>query len=112
MAEPAVIKFNSFKEFYPYYLSEHTNRMCRIMHFVGTSIVVLLIAATVMTRYLGFLWLIPLAGYGFAWIGHFVFEHNRPATFKYPFYSLAGDWVMYVQLLTRRIHFDSSRDVR
>ena len=111
MAEPAR-QFKSFKEFYPFYLSEHKNPMCRFMHFVGATIMVLLIVATVMTRYLGFLWLVPIAGYGFAWLGHFAFEHNRPATFKNPFYSAAGDWVMYAQLLTRRIHFDSSHDAK
>jgi hypothetical protein len=112
VSEPTANRFTSFKDFYPFYLSEHKNPACRAMHFAGTTIMVLLIVATLMTRYLGFLWLLPIAGYGFAWLGHFLFEHNRPATFKYPFYSLLGDWVMYAQLLTRRIHFDSSRDAR
>jgi hypothetical protein len=59
----------------------------------------------VMTKIWMLGWLIPLAGYGFAWVGHFFFEHNRPATFTYPFYSFAGDWVMYAQLLTGKIGF-------
>ncbi|MFA7542333.1 MAG: DUF962 domain-containing protein, partial [Lysobacterales bacterium] len=46
-----------------------------------------------------------LAGYGFAWIGHFVFEKNRPATFRHPLYSLIGDWVMFKDMLTGRIRF-------
>jgi hypothetical protein len=46
-----------------------------------------------------------LCGYGFAWIGHFFFEKNKPATFQYPFYSLAGDWVMYKDMLIGKIRF-------
>ena len=103
-------RFKSFKEFYPFYLSEHKNTICRSLHFVGSTLILLIIAATVITGKLYFLWFIPLAGYGFAWVGHFGFEHNRPATFKYPFYSFAGDWVMYAHLWTRRIKFDGRLD--
>lgn len=98
-------RFNSFAEFYPYYLSEHSDRTCRRLHFVGTSLVLALIA----TALLGsnpWLWLtVPVAGYGFAWVGHFFFEKNRPATFQYPFYSLWGDFVMYKDMLTGKIAF-------
>ncbi len=99
-----VQSFRSFREFYPYYLSEHANRYCRQLHFVGTCLIVLvliLIVAGILTPW----WLlsVPLIGYGFAWIGHFVFEKNRPATFKYPFYSLAGDWVMWWDILRGKV---------
>lgn len=98
-------RFNSFAEFYPYYLSEHADRTCRRLHFVGTTLVLALIA----TALLGsnpWLWLtVPVAGYGFAWVGHFFFEKNRPATFQYPFYSLWGDFVMYKDMLTGKIAF-------
>jgi hypothetical protein len=97
--------YSSFKEFYPFYLSEHQNSTCRRLHFVGTSLVIGIIAAAIIHSNWGWLWFAPLAGYGFAWIGHFVFEKNRPATFKYPLYSFLGDWVMYKDILLGNIKF-------
>jgi hypothetical protein len=101
----AAARFHSFKEFYPFYLQEHSNATCRLLHFIGSSLIILIIIAAVVRGTYGLLWFIPLAGYGFAWVGHFFFEHNRPATFKYPFYSLLGDWVMYRDMLTGRVRF-------
>ena len=97
--------FASFREFYPYYLSEHSDRTCRRLHFVGTSIVVVFLVLAIVQ--LNAWWLLGalISGYAFAWIGHFFFEKNKPATFKYPFYSFAGDWVMYRDMLTGRIPF-------
>ncbi|EKF75620.1 hypothetical protein A11A3_02087 [Alcanivorax hongdengensis A-11-3] len=95
--------FQSFAEFYPYYLQEHGHPVCRRLHFVGTSCVIALLAWVVFTGTLWALWLLPVVGYGFAWVGHFFFEKNRPATFKHPWYSLAGDFVMYKDILLRRI---------
>lgn len=99
-------RFASFREFYPFYLSEHRNATCRRLHFAGTTLVVLLVAAAAWTLLWWLLALVPIAGYGFAWVGHFAFEKNRPATFQHPLYSLVGDWVMYWQLLTGRIPFE------
>ena len=96
----------TFREFYPYYLSEHRNPTCRKLHFAGSTLVLLLLVAAIATQRWALLWLLPIAGYGFAWVGHFAFEKNRPATFRYPLWSFAGDWVMYAQLLTGRIRFD------
>jgi len=95
--------FQSFAEFYPYYLQEHGNPTCRRLHFFGTLTVLVIIAAVIAGAGLVWLWALPVVGYGFAWVGHYVFEKNRPATFKYPFYSLAGDFVMFKDILTRRI---------
>lgn len=95
-------EFKSFRDFYPYYLDEHRNPACRRLHFVGSTLVLLVIVVAIVTRQAAWLWLAPVAGYGFAWVGHFVFEKNRPATFRHPLYSLAGDWVMYWQMLRRR----------
>ena len=99
-------QYSSFKDFYPFYLGEHANLICRRLHFIGTSGIVV-IATLVITQVLPLVWLwaIPVLGYGFAWVGHFFFEKNRPATFKYPFYSLLGDWVMYKDMLTGKIRF-------
>ena len=97
--------FASFSQFYPYYLGEHADRTCRRLHFIGTSLVILTLAAALASGHYGLLWLLPVVGYGFAWVGHFYFEKNRPATFKYPFYSLAGDFVMYKDIWTGKIRF-------
>jgi len=99
-------KFKSFSEFYPYYLSEHNNRTCRRLHYSGSALVLGVLAAVIMGRLapIGLL-SIPLIGYGFAWVGHFVFEKNRPATFTYPLWSLLGDWVMFKDMLIGRIRF-------
>lgn len=102
MAEDSPQGFSSFREFYPYYLSEHSDPRCRRMHFVGSWLVLLvLLLAVVHSTW----WLVaaPVAGYGFAWLGHFVFEKNRPATFTYPLYSLAGDWVMFGDILRGKV---------
>lgn len=96
-------QFHSFAEFYPYYLQEHENLTCRRLHFVGTTLVIgVLIAALVSGNWM-LMWVLPVAGYGFAWAGHFFFEHNRPATFKHPFYSLLGDFVMFKDILLGKI---------
>ena len=95
--------FNSFAEFYPYYLSEHQNRTCRRLHLVGSLLVLALLFGSVASGQWQWLWLLPVVGYGFAWIGHFFFEHNKPATFKHPLYSFIGDWVMAKDLLTGKI---------
>ncbi|MGN6705256.1 MAG: Mpo1-like protein [Rhodanobacter sp.] len=97
--------FRSFAEFYPFYLGEHANRRCRRMHFIGSTLVLAALALALVTGQWRWLWLMPVAGYGFAWLGHYVFEKNRPATFKHPLYSLAGDWVMYAQMLRGKIRF-------
>jgi hypothetical protein len=101
----ATASYSSFAEFYPYYLSEHSDRTCRRLHFVGTSLVISIALVALLSGHFALLWVIPVAGYGFAWVGHFFFEKNRPATFKYPFYSLWGDFVMYKDMLTGKIAF-------
>ena len=100
---PPGYKYKTLEEFYPFYLGEHSNRTCRRLHFVGSSLGLLVFAAALATQRW---WLIAVAlviGYGFAWVGHFFFEHNKPATFKHPFYSFAGDWVMFKDILTGKI---------
>ncbi len=99
-------RFATFREFYPFYLSEHRNPTCRKLHFAGTTLVIAFLVTAIVTRDAWWLLAVPVAGYGFAWVGHFAFEKNRPATFTYPAWSFMGDWVMYWQLATRRIPFD------
>jgi hypothetical protein len=98
-------RFASFREFYPFYLAEHANRTCRRLHVVGSTFVITCVAALLVTGNWWWLAAALVCGYGFAWIGHFFFEHNRPATFRHPVYSFMGDWVMYAHVLTRRIPF-------
>ena len=98
-------RYPSFNAFYPYYIHEHSNRTCRRIHVVGSALVLVVLATALVTRNAWWLLAMPLVGYGFAWVGHFFFEKNRPATFKHPFYSFAGDWVMFKDILTGKIRF-------
>ncbi len=95
-------RFDSFAEFYPYYLKEHTDPRCRALHYIGSSLVVTLLFISMAIGSYALLWLLPIVGYGFAWAGHFFIEHNKPATFRYPLYSFMGDWVMLKDFLTGR----------
>lgn len=95
--------FKSFREFYPFYLAEHGNRTCRRLHFVGSSLSLACLAALVATGNAWWLLVGLLCGYGFAWIGHFGFEKNKPASFKRPLYSFMGDWAMYRDIWTGKI---------
>ena len=98
-------RYQSFAEFYPYYLQEHSNDTCRRLHYVGSLLVLYILGYALLTQQWLWLLALPLAGYGFAWLGHFAFEKNKPATFKYPLYSFMGDWVMLKDALTGRIRF-------
>ncbi|MDY6943397.1 MAG: DUF962 domain-containing protein [Pseudomonadota bacterium] len=98
-------RYQRFRDFYPFYLSEHSNSTCRRLHFLGSALVLVVSGIMLLT---GRWWLVltlPLFGYGFAWVGHFFFEHNRPATFTHPIYSLIGDWCMFKDMLTGKIKF-------
>jgi hypothetical protein len=98
-------EYKTFDDFYPYYLQEHSNRTCRRLHFVGSSLGIGLALAALMTQSWWLLLLALVQGYAWAWVGHFFFEHNRPATFKYPWMSFKGDWKMWWQMLTGKIAF-------
>lgn len=102
-AAPSRTSFASFAEFYPFYLGEHTDRTCRRLHFIGTTLVLATALSALVTAHWSWLWLLPLFGYGFAWVGHFFFEKNRPATFQHPLYSLMGDFLMYRDIWIGRV---------
>jgi hypothetical protein len=95
--------FKSFAEFYPFYLTEHSDRTCRRLHFAGSSLSLVLLATALLTRNPWWLLTGLLCGYGFAWVGHFVFEKNKPASFKRPLYSFMGDWVMYKDIWAGKV---------
>jgi hypothetical protein len=105
-------RIRNFREFWPYYGREHSKPRCRLLHFIGSTAGVVCLVATVLT---GNLWFIPLGlviGYGFAWMGHFFIEHNRPATFNYPLWSLIADWKMWALMITRRMDGEVQRASR
>ncbi|GAB3525848.1 DUF962 domain-containing protein [Pontibacter brevis] len=111
MPQPAPSKrYTSLKEFYPYYLSEHQHTTSRVLHFTGTGLLLMVAIAAVALGEFKWLLLIPVIGYGFAWVGHFFFERNKPATFRYPFYSLASDFKLFFDILRGRQGFKASRN--
>jgi hypothetical protein len=99
------MQFDSFRPFYAYYLTQHADPVCRTLHFIGSTLVVATLVLAIATRNWWLLIAMPVIGYGFAWVGHFVFEKNKPASFGHPFYSLASDWVMWWHMLTGKVPF-------
>ena len=103
-------RITSYREFYQYYLTEHQNKTSRILHFVGTFLVFVLLFVAIIQGW-GWKWiLVPIVGYGFAWVGHAFFERNKPATFKYPFWSLISDFKMFFEILIGKRRFDSAKE--
>ncbi len=91
--------FNNFTEFYPAYLEAHSNIQCRRMHFIWTSCAIATLLLFFFTGAPALLVVLPLVGYGFAWSGHLLYEKSAPMTFKYPLYSLLGDFKMFWDIL-------------
>ena len=99
-------RIKNFEEFWPYYVREHRAAGCRLLHFIGSALGLVCLVSTFVT---GNLWFIPLGlalGYGFAWIGHFFVERNKPATFQYPLWSFRADWRMWRLMLLGRMRED------
>ncbi len=96
-------RFDSFADFYPFYLAEHANRVSRRLHFIGSTGVLACIVVGIATGHAWWYLGAVFCGYGFAWVGHFFFERNRPATFRHPVYSLIGDWAMYRDVWRGRV---------
>jgi hypothetical protein len=104
-------RYQTFRDFWPFYVSQHMNPTTRALHFAGTALVcACLLAALLLSP--GWLAAAPLAGYGFAWVGHFFYEKNRPATFTYPLWSLLGDFRMFWLMLTGRMQPEIERAAR
>jgi len=104
-SQPEAKRISSFSDFYPFYLAEHSNIACRRLHFIGSTLALLCLVGLVVPFNPLWIGAAAVCGYGFAWVGHFFFEHNKPATFKEPLYSFMGDWRMYWQIVSRKIPF-------
>ncbi len=102
--------YKSLKEFYPFYLTEHSNPTSRKLHFTGTFLFFIILIICIIFKLWWYLFLIPVVGYGFAWVGHFFFEKNKPATFEYPFYSLASDFILFFGILTGKRKINPARE--
>lgn len=92
-------EIESFDEFWPFYVREHRHKLTRQLHFAGTSLALAAATAGLFTRHKWLLLAAPVVGYGPAWFSHFFIEKNRPATFKYPRWSLMADFVMWGKML-------------
>jgi hypothetical protein len=89
-----IAEYTTFEQFYPFYLSQHANKINRRLHIIGTLLAIILLIRAIFSGSIGNFLIVPIVGYGFAWVGHFMFEKNKPATFKYPLFSLRGDFRM------------------
>ena len=98
-------KFTTLKEFYPFYLTEHQNTTNRFLHFIGIAILCLCFITSMLFHDVRFFAFIPIAAYGFAWIGHQFFEKNKPATFRHPFFSMACDFLFFGDIIMGRQSF-------
>ena len=90
--------FASFEDFWPHYVRAHSNKTNRKLHFIGSSLALACVGGAALLRRPLLLLAAPVVGYGFAWVGHFVFEKNTPASFSHPLYSFRADWVMWSKI--------------
>ena len=102
-------QIRSYQEFWLFYLQEHSHPKNRALHLLGTAIVLVIVSVSFFSRDWAVLWALPVIGYGFAWLGHFLIEKNRPATFKYPFWSLISDFKMFFHFVSGSLASELSR---
>jgi hypothetical protein len=105
------MEIRSFADFWPYYVRAHARPKTRVLHAIGSTLALVCIALAFAVS-AWFLLAAPAIGYAFAWYGHFFVEHNKPATFGHPFYSLAADYVMIWKMLTGRMAAEVARYAR
>lgn len=102
------MQINSFADFWPFYVCAHSQPRTRVLHAIGSTLALVCLALAITVNW-WFLLAAPLIGYGFAWYAHFFVEHNKPATFGHPFYSLAADYVMIWKMATGRMGAEVAR---
>jgi hypothetical protein len=105
-------EIETFEQFWDYYVGEHKEKSTRILHFIGTTAAMGCVAAGVLTRRRWLILVALLAGYGPAWFGHFFIEKNKPATFKYPLWSLRADFVMWWKMVKGEMDAEVERVTR
>ena len=98
-------RIKTFKEFYPYYLTQHSKMWTRILHFLGTLLLLAVVIYVMQSGKERFLWYLPIFGFGFAAFSHYVFEKNKPTFFQYPLWTLFADFKIFFELLTRKEKF-------
>jgi hypothetical protein len=105
------MKMRTFADFWPYYVRAHSKSRTRVLHAIGSTLALAcIIGAILYSRWL--LLLAPIIGYSFAWYSHFFVEHNKPATFGHPFWSLAADYVMLWKTVTGRMGEEVAKHTR
>ncbi len=100
----------NFQEFWPFYVCEHSQSGCRALHFIGSTLSIVVLVLALVYNY----WLliaVPVVGYGFAWFSHFTIEKNKPASFKYPLWSFIADWKMWALMLAGRMQAEVERSM-
>lgn len=102
-------RIQSFEEFWPFYVREHSLRATRVMHFVGTSLGMIALVAAIAVQWWWLLLAVPLLGYGLAWISHFGIEKNKPASFHYPLWSFVADLKLWSLMITGRMGAEVER---
>lgn len=102
-------EMKSFEEFWPFYVREHSRRGTRALHAAGTAAATALAVGLLATGRWRWLPVALVPGYAAAWLGHFLVEHNRPATFKHPLWSLVGDYKMFALMLAGRMDEEVAR---
>ena len=102
-------RFQTFEEFWPFYVKEHSKKSTRVVHFIGTTAAIGCLAGGLLTKKRWLLAVAPVCGYGAAWVSHFFIEHNKPATFQYPAWSLKGDFVMWWKMVRGQMDAEVER---
>ncbi len=100
------MRIHSFEEFWPYYLSQHRGPRTRLMHFIGSGTALIAMLLGVLTLNGWYFVVAVVLGYGFSWYGHVFFEKNRPATWRFPLFSLEADLLLFWVMLTRGFAFE------
>ena len=102
-------RITNYADFWDFYVAEHSQPLTRYLHFIGTTLGIVLLVWVLRSGNLIYLPLCFVVGYAFAWFAHFFVEHNKPASFKYPLWSLASDYKMMWFMLTGRMDAEVQR---